>query len=288
MEGAPLSTVVDTHVHIVSADLQRYPFEPDSRGLGEWVKAHPVSVEELILEMSAAGVDQALLVQASSAYNYNNTYVSDGAEQHPNRFVPICIIDMEAPDAVATLTHWVTERGSRGIRLFTTPQPEAPWLDDPKTFPVWERTRDLGVPMMVQTFNRHLPRLYRVMERFPEIPVAVDHLGNAQLEPGAAPSPELLALADLPNAYAKFSTVNFYACEKQGVPAADFFGPLIERFGANRLMWGSNYPNTYDRPYSDMVDLARHSLEFLPESDRDAMLGGAALALWPELKTPAH
>src|SRR5207237_894033 len=126
--------------------------------------------EELILEMSSAGVDQALLVQASSAYGYDNSYVADSAEAHPTRFVPICIIDMLAVDAATTLTHLVEARGVRGIRLFTTPDAEAPWLDDPRTFSVWERTRDLRLPMMVQVLNRHLPRLIRVMERFPEIP----------------------------------------------------------------------------------------------------------------------
>lgn len=274
---------IDTHVHVVAADHQRYPFQPDSRGLGEWVTAHPVTVEELILEMSSGGVDQALLVQASSAYGYNNSYVSDGAELHPNRFVSICIIDMVAPDASDTLTHWVEKRGARGVRLFTTPQPEAPWLDDPRTFPVWERTLELGIPMLVQTFNRHLPRLYGVMEKFPEVPVAVDHLGNAQLEAGHAPLPELLRLSDLPSAHAKFSTVNVYDCEKKGVPIPEYFGPLLERFGSHRLMWGSNYPNTYDRPYDEMVDVSRNALAYLPAADRDALFGGTALKLWPEL-----
>lgn len=275
--------VVDTHVHIVSADHQRYPFKPDSRGLGEWVTANPVAVEKLILEMSTAGVDQALLVQASSAYSDDNSYVSDAAEQHPNRFVSICIIDMLAPDAPDTLTHWVKDRGARGVRLFTTPEPEAPWLDDPRTFPVWQRTRELGVPLLVQTFNRHLPRLREVMEKFPEIPVVVDHLGNAQLEAGNAPLPELLALADLPKAYAKFSTVNIYDCEKKGMPVPEYFGPLLERFGAHRLLWGSNYPNTYDRPYHDLVEVSRKALAYLPATDREALFGGTALKLWPEL-----
>ena len=275
--------VVDTHIHIVAADHQRYPFSPDSRGLGEWVTANPVTIEEMILEMSSGGVDQALLVQASSAYSYDNSYVADGAEQHPNRFVSICIIDVLAHDAPDTLTHWVEQRRARGIRLFTTPQPEAPWLDDPRTFPVWERTRELGIPLLVQTFNRHLPRLYRVIEKFPEIPVAVDHLGNAQLEDGNAPLPELLALADLPNTHAKFSTVNIYDCEKKGVPIPDYFGPLLERFGSGRLMWGSNYPNTYDRPYAEMVDVSRQALAYLPAADREALFGGTALKLWPEL-----
>jgi predicted TIM-barrel fold metal-dependent hydrolase len=285
---AEVSSLIDTHVHIVAPDHERYPFHPDSRGLGRWVTEHPVSVEELILEMSIARVDQALLVQASSAYGYDNSYVADSAEQHPTRFVAVCIIDMLAPDAPETLTHLVDQRGMRGIRLFTTPEPEAPWLDDPRTFPVWERTRDLKIPLVVQLYNRHLPRLQRVAERFPEIPIAIDHMANAQEEPGRGPSPELLAFGALPNAYSKFSTVNLYDVQKKGVAVADYFGPILERFGPERLMWGSNYPNTSDRPYAEMVQLARDAFAYLPAGQRDALLGGAALKLWPDLAARAH
>ena len=63
--------------------------------------------------------------------------------------------------------------------------------------------------------------------------MAIDHLGNAQEEPGDRPASELMAFAELPNAYGKLSNVNIDAVEKRGVPIADYFGPLLERFGAN-------------------------------------------------------
>lgn len=274
---------VDTHSHIVAADRSRYPLTPYEGRLGEWVEAKPVTTEELLGEMDQAGVDRALLVQASSAYGFENAYVADGAEAFPQRFSSVCIIDMTAPDAADTLTYWVKARGVRGIRLFTTPNPEAPWLDDPSTFPVWERTRELGIPMAIQTNTRHLPRIHKLLQLFPEIRVAFDHLGGVYLEPPGPAAQALLDLAAFPNVYAKFSTVNFYAAEKAGISYEAYFRPIIDKFGPNRMMWGSNYPNTYDRPYQAMVELARGALSFLNSKDQDAVFGGTALALWPEL-----
>ncbi len=54
-------------------------------------------------------------------------------------------------------------------------------------------------------------------------------------------------------------------------------------FGAERLVWGSDYPQTHDRTYAELVDLGRASCAALSESDRDEVLGGNALRLWPAL-----
>jgi L-fuconolactonase len=276
--------IVDSHLHVVAPDRQRYPLSPYLGRLGEWVDANPVSAEQLLEQMDAAGVQRGLLIQAATAYGHVNDYVADSLQRYRPRFAGICMIDMLAPDAPLRLTYWVELRGMRGIRLFTTPEPEAPWLDDPRTFGVWERTRELGIPMMVQIYTQHLPRLRTMLERFPEIPVALDHLANAQVMEGATrPSNELLALADLPQVYAKFSTVNFYAIDKAGGSAAEYFGPLLESFGAGRLLWGSNFPNTYDRGYKEMLDLAQTALDFLSADDQAAIFGGTVLSLWPEL-----
>jgi hypothetical protein len=45
----------------------------------------------------------------------------------------------------------------------------------------------------------------------------------------------------------------------------EFFTRLIDRFGTRRLMWGSNFPATYDRSLKDQFDLARQELSFLPQ-----------------------
>ena len=54
-------------------------------------------------------------------------------------------------------------------------------------------------------------------------------------------------------------------------------------FGAERLVWGSDYPQTHDRSYAALVELGRDACAGLPAADRDRFLGGNALRLWPEL-----
>jgi predicted TIM-barrel fold metal-dependent hydrolase len=58
---------------------------------------------------------------------------------------------------------------------------------------------------------------------------------------------------------------------------------LVAEFGAERIVWGSDFPQTHDRPYADLVALARDACANVQERDRDLVLGGTAVRLWPEL-----
>ncbi len=58
-------------------------------------------------------------------------------------------------------------------------------------------------------------------------------------------------------------------------------------FGAERLMWGSDYPQHYSEPYADHVALARSVCARLSAADQARFLGGTALELWPELEPRA-
>jgi predicted TIM-barrel fold metal-dependent hydrolase len=78
--------------------------------------------------------------------------------------------------------------------------------------------------------------------------------------------------------------VNLYSARRGKSTPEEFFTRLIDRFGARRLMWGSNFPATYDRSLNDQFDLARQVLSFLPQEDQRWIFGETALTLWPMLR----
>ena len=57
----------------------------------------------------------------------------------------------------------------------------------------------------------------------------------------------------------------------------------LATFGAERLLWGSDFPQTPDASYHDLLELARRATSGFPPTARDLFFGGTALALWPEL-----
>jgi predicted TIM-barrel fold metal-dependent hydrolase len=96
----------------------------------------------------------------------------------------------------------------------------------------------------------------------------------------------LLDLARFPNLRLKVTTHVLRVADKDPAGPAALVDHLARHFGADRLLWGSDYSQTHDRSYADMVALARLAAASLRADERERFLGGTALELWPELATP--
>jgi predicted TIM-barrel fold metal-dependent hydrolase len=59
---------------------------------------------------------------------------------------------------------------------------------------------------------------------------------------------------------------------------------MLDRFGATRLMWGSNFPATHDRPLKEQLALAREDLSFASAEEQRWLFGETALSFWPQLR----
>lgn len=274
--------IVDTHVHVMGEDQVKYPRR---QSVPEWVVDMPGA--KMLSLMREAGIDRTVLVQAFGAYAYDNSYAADCAAEHPGIFTSVCILNPLEADGPDELTYWVKERGVRGLRIFTiTGDDTTIRLDDPKTFPLWERAGSLGIPICVITQFKQLGELRAPLERFPNIPVALDHVGMPRLDEGApyGSIEPLFAMAKYPNVYLKFSSVTMDSAQKGKSTPRDFFRILLDRFGARRMMWGSNFPATHDRPLKEQLQLAQRELAFVSEEDRRWLFGETALTLWPMLR----
>ena len=105
--------VIDIHPHIIAADTQRYPRAPLGGHQSAWSQERPVSVEQLIVEQDRAGIRKAALVQASTCYGHDNSYVADAVEAYPERFTGVFSCDILAPDACDTMAHWMARGPDR-------------------------------------------------------------------------------------------------------------------------------------------------------------------------------
>ena len=103
-----------------------------------------------------------------------------------NRFTGVFSVDVLAPDAPEKIRYWVG-RKLTGMRLFTagsTMPNQADWVDDPRSFPAWECASELRIPVCMQMTVKAIPQLIRMLERFPKVPVILDHLAKPTLSDG--------------------------------------------------------------------------------------------------------
>ena len=251
--------VVDTHTHVISGDHEKYPLQVADYPGVEWVYEAPVTAEGLLAEMSVAGVDRAVLVQAQGGYGTDNSYVVDARAAYPERFSAVAIVDDPAElDALAAA-------GVGGVRFFAIGGGGP--LHDEAT---WDIARRLGLRVSAATVPEYLPALGEAVAAHPEVILALDHCGFA---------PESIGdYAHLENLYLKVTPHVLDA----GEPSA-MLERLAEQFGLDRLMWGSDYSQTHDRPYTELADQARAACAAMSPSEQAQFLGGTALTLWPEL-----
>jgi L-fuconolactonase len=293
--------LIDTHLHPIADDLACYPIAPIGGVQSEWSRGLQLTGDEILAQLDRAGVAKATLIQASTVHGYDNTYCSVCCELHPERFVGVACIDPMVGDAVETLAFWIEERGMRGLRLFTVTSTNFPehaaaavqrdWLADPRTYPVWEAAERYGIPVDIQVSRTGLGMVERLLQRFPNVPVLLDHLAGPSLEDGPpyGAAAELLALSRYPSCYLKFTTNTIRAASAGRSAVRPFFEVLIERFGADRLLWGSNFPATRGSaaaPYVEIVDEARTQLAFLSGAEQEQLFSGTARRLYPALDAP--
>jgi L-fuconolactonase len=279
--------LIDIHPHVVSTDTTRFPLSPIGERQSDWSQQRPVRYEAMTQAMDQAGVAKAAVVQASSVYAYDNSYVAAAVAAHPKRFTGVFSVDLIAPDAVEKMKHWIGQ-GLTGMRLYTagTSLPEQTvWFADPKTFPAWTFAAEAGIPVCMQMRAKGFPQLTPMLERFPNVRFIIDHLARTEMADGptyAAAAP-LFELARFPNVFLKVTHRNFEEARNGRATPETFFTRLVAEFGANRLAWGSNFPAA-KQALPELVALARDSLGFLSPQDRDWIFEKTALSLYPALK----
>src|SRR5205823_2822365 len=94
-----LLRIIDIHPHVISSDTQRYPRAPIGGHQSDWSRERPISYEQMILEQNRAGIEKAALVQASTCYGHDNSYVADAVAANPKRFTGVFSCDIIKPDA---------------------------------------------------------------------------------------------------------------------------------------------------------------------------------------------
>jgi predicted TIM-barrel fold metal-dependent hydrolase len=278
--------IVDIHPHIISPDTARYPRDPLGGKLSHWARDRPTTYAQLIEQMDRAGVAGAAIVQASTCYGHDNSYVADAVAAHPERFTGVFSVDVLAAGAPERIRHWL-KQGLAGLRLFTagsTMAGQADWIDDPKTFPAWQCCAELGIPVCMQMTQPGIAQLNAVIERFPTVNIILDHLMKPPIEDGPpyAGAAPMFALARYQNVYLKLTTVSVRAASKGNARPESFFRKVLEHYGASRIAWGSNYPAS-EGTLAEMLDEAHAALSFLSAEEQQSIFGGTARRLYPAL-----
>ena len=271
--------IIDCHAHITSPDEQRYPLKenplliPDGRG----------SIDDL-REMSLAnGVTAVRAIHTVSSYDYDNRYLCDAARANPDWVSGVCTLEPDDPRSPDLLTRFVEQYGVRTLR--STPGNQRTTFDHDGVRKLWKTCADVGATVDIFLMQpAHVESAEKLLREFPSLIVGFDHCMD--LKPGPLYDrvlSEVLRLSKYENLYPK---VDFISTGTQiGFPGSDLHDAalsIIDTYGPERCVWGSNFPNCVWTPKLTYAQHLRIFTEVLPLSDavRAQVLGETARRLW--------
>ncbi|ABO68501.1 2-amino-3-carboxymuconate-6-semialdehyde decarboxylase [Geobacillus thermodenitrificans NG80-2] len=236
--------------------------------------------------------------EALAMARIQNDFIAEVVKQYPDRFIGLGTVPLQDVEiAIREMDRCVHELGLKGLEIGTNVNGAN--LDDPALLPFFEMCEQWNVPLFVhpwETLGRERMPLHNlmytvgmpsetalaaaslilggVMAKFPRLKICFAHGGGsfpyilARLDQGWRVWPHLRLLDQPPSYYAK----NFYFDSLVYEPVNIQY--LIERFGHERIMMGSDYPFLLrEIPPGEAVD---RTLELTEEQHR-AIFGENAL-----------
>jgi predicted TIM-barrel fold metal-dependent hydrolase len=161
---------------------------------------------------------------------------------------------------------------------------QAGWLDDERSFPVWDYAQENGVSICLQMTAAGIPALTRMLGLFPRSRVLLDHLARPDLSSGApytAAAP-LFGLAAHPGVCLKLTNRTLDEAARGASTPAEFVQHVVDVFGAHRIAWGSNFPAA-EGALSTLLEQARSALAGLSAADTAWIFGDTARTVYPGL-----
>jgi predicted TIM-barrel fold metal-dependent hydrolase len=264
--------IVDSQVHIWAPTTPRRPWPPVTK------KPHrdkPLSREELLREMDAAGVARAILVSPSWE-GIRNDLVLEAARHHPDRFGVMGRIDHEDPRSVSQLKGWMSQPGMLGMRVALHTAPLQKQLAEGGLEWLWSAAEKEGIPLMIYAPHACLHLIANVAQSHPALRIILCHLSIPSLTKGHdafGGLAELLALAKFPNVAAKASSLPGHS--SQPYPYRDLEPHLrrvYDAFGPPRMFWGTDF-SRLPCTYRQAITMYTEELPWLSSEDKEWIMG---------------
>ena len=260
--------------------------------------------ESLVAEMDYAGVDMAL-IHRTPYLGISNEFIADCTARFPDRLqglvhVEEWLVPTDPRGSYEKLKRAVAEPGMVGLQFLPDQIPLYNQSEDwtgPEFRPFWDGVAELGIPVFItpsykslateggtagEVVASQLRSVGTLMARYPDMDVVVTHgLSWRVFVDG-----ETLSIPDevfdaMPSENPRFSLQLLCAIslgdiwEYPMTQVRDTMKRLVDRLGADRLMWGTDIPMVM-RFYTYRQNLAhiRHVSDFLTPEEVGLVTGG--------------
>jgi L-fuconolactonase len=269
--------IVDAHQH----------FWDPARGDYGWLKPdNPIhrvfSPADLRPLMDQTGVDATILIQAAPTPQESD-YMLGIARHTPWILGVVGWIDLAASDAASQLRRRAKDPLFLGVRPMLQDLDDPHWILQSSLTPALEAVAGCGMVFDALILSHQLPAITQLAQRHPLLSIVLDHAAKPQLG-GDLTSwmSDIRQLAGLPNVTCKLSglltELRPGGQREDVIRAMDL---LFDLFGAERLLWGSDWPVlSLAGEYQDWFELTRSAIAGRDPTAIPGVMGGNALRIY--------
>lgn len=270
---------IDAHQHFWRYDARRDTWITDEMSL----LRRDFVPDELIAHLSQCRIDGTVAVQADQSER-ETEFLLGLAEG--NAFIRGVVgwVDLLAPNLAQRLEHYATFERFRGVRHVAQAEPDD-FLAREDVVHGIGRLREHGLTYDILVYAHQLPAALALVERLPDQALVVDHLAKPVVREGSVDpwAAHMRTLAQHPNVWCKVSGLVTEADWRRWQPddLRPYLDVVFEAFGADRLMFGSDWPVCLlAASYSRVVELIEHYARHLSAADREQLFGGTAMRFY--------
>lgn len=261
--------MIDSHQHFWQVGRFAYPWMSSDLG----VLYRDYLPDDLAPILQQNGVKQTVLVQASNSVA-ESRWLLDLADA--NRFIAGVVgwVDLMSVEIDAQLDELCAHPKFKGVRHLVESEPQDDWLVQPAVLAGLKKLSARGLSYDLLVHTRHLRYVPHVAESCPDLRLVVDHMAKPPIARNEIKewSEALKPVARYPNIQCKLSGLVTEASWSswQANDLRPYVEYALESFGADRVMFGSDYPVCLlAASYGRVLDSFQEILKDISDSDRD-------------------
>ncbi|MFO6464363.1 amidohydrolase family protein [Jannaschia sp. KMU-145] len=269
---------VDAHHHLWQPLRGDHDWMPE----GHPILDRPYAPSDLAPQLDRHGIDRTVLVQAAATTD-ETEYMLGLADATDWIGGVVGWVDFEDADQRATLARLARHPKFLGVRPMIQDIPDDDWMLRADVAWGFAAVAELDLTFDALGFPRHLANFHTILTRHP-MRAVIDHAMKPDIAGGAFDdwAAGMARLARDTTACVKLSGLVTEAAEGWFVddlrPYADH---LFETFGADRIMWGSDWPVCRLRAeYGAWLEAAEALTADLSPQERAAIFGGTAARIY--------
>ncbi len=231
-------------------DAHQHFWRPDRGDYGWMEGADPIIrrdylPDDLAPVLRRFGVSGTVLVQAAPTLA-ETEFMLGLADEHAFILGVVGWLDFEAENFPADLARLKMRPKLAGLRPMLQDLDDDQWILRPAVLDALARLADDGIAFDILALPRHLPFVAEALERTPGLRAVVDHLAKPPVASGVMEpwKTNISRLAAMPNVYCKLSGLISEASHDAWSVSdlVSYVDHAAAAFGADRLMWGSDWP----------------------------------------------